>query len=862
MNNAITVRDLLPSFWRVPTFGDWPGIVLLATVLILTAAGCWAPTPTLAQEGGPQQGGPAAASDRAGTTAPPSADQSLFPDSLAQRIEVQAEAVERLRKAIFRLQNNDQALDEQGAEVELLASRLRATKRVLRPLLTEIDSQIAQLGPKPKADTIEAPELAKERARLENVRLQVIAAQRRTDLSLFRAEQLHEQIQNYHLQNFTKHILKRSASPLSLVLWQELSQSMPRVTKQLVTVAENWWAAAKVHFGLLPIMLSLAALMYAGLLLVRQRILARVLVEPSKPRPGFLRRVLTTSWLVPFIALPGAGVALLMFATGDLLGIWTGTIKAFVNSGLIAFLLFSLITALSTGLLQPRHPSWRLVAIPNGAARRLLWTTHLIAVVYSVDYFLHHSIRIFQMPVALRVIETSIANLALACLLLVIAFTGLPDNISRISGRLVKSIFRWLRVPLILVAAMIIVATLLGYVALGRFLAGQVMLMGAGGVAVLLAHLAIRALTAQPEGLAEPIESLVDQTGLLSARRRQQFATVLGVVLNLLLGLTVIVLLLLSWGIPTSQLIDGFKALFFGFEIGQFRISPFRILIGVGLFIAVLFVTRLFQRWLDRSVLTTSKVDRGIANSLHTGVGYVGLGIAALIGISYAGIDLSQLTLVIGALSLGVGLGLQSIVNNFVSGLILLVERPVKVGDWVVIGDQQGYVRKISVRATEIETFDRASVIIPNSELISGTVQNWTHRSAMGRVVVRVGVSYDSDPELVRNVLLQIAKETDGILGFPEPSVAFEDFGASSLDFSLRCFISDVNRVLSARTALRFEIYRRFKAHGIEIPFPQQDVHLRDLDTVRGFIAKMQEQRAGEDRAQTIDEAAQSDKDD
>ena len=193
------------------------------------------------------------------------------------------------------------------------------------------------------------------------------------------------------------------------------------------------------------------------------------------------------------------------------------------------------------------------------------------------------------------------------------------------------------------------------------------------------------------------------------------------------------------------------------------------------------------------------------------------------------GLDLSNIALVAGALSVGIGFGLQSIVNNFVSGLILLAERPIKTGDWVVVGGDQGYVRKISVRATKIETFDRATVIVPNAELISNRVMNWMHDGSMGRIIIPVGVSYDADPEQVREILLRIADESEYVSSYPGPSVFFMDFGASSLDFELRCYIQDINSSLSAKSALRFAIFKAMKEAGIEIPFPQQDIHVRSL---------------------------------
>ena len=269
---------------------------------------------------------------------------------------------------------------------------------------------------------------------------------------------------------------------------------------------------------------------------------------------------------------------------------------------------------------------------------------------------------------------------------------------------------------------------------------------------------------------------------------------------------------------------------------------------AIALFIGVILLTRLFQSWLSRRVLASERVDRGIANSIHSGIGYTGVALAALVGVSYAGLDLSNIALIASALSIGIGFGLNAIASNFVSGLIMLIERPIKVGDWVVVGPHQGYVRHISVRATEIETFDRASVIIPNSDFMTSAVQNWTHRNAMGRVIVNIGVSYDSDPDQVMAILKQVADDCDALLKYPAPSVVFEDFGASSLDFSIRGFIADVNSMLSSKTALRLAVAKAFREHDIEIPFPQQDVHLRDLDGVREMVGQAMARRAEEAR--------------
>ena len=188
---------------------------------------------------------------------------------------------------------------------------------------------------------------------------------------------------------------------------------------------------------------------------------------------------------------------------------------------------------------------------------------------------------------------------------------------------------------------------------------------------------------------------------------------------------------------------------------------------------------------------------------------------------------------------MGIGFGLQNIVNNFISGIILLFERPIRTGDWIVVGNTEGYVRKISIRSTQIETFDRADVIVPNSELISNQVTNWMLRDPWGRVIVPVGVAYGSDVEKVREVLLQAARShplviTEDIRVGP-PRVLFRGFGDSSLNFEIRFFIRNVDQRLSTQSDLNFAIEKGLREANIEIPFPQRDLHLRSVDSAIRF---------------------------
>ncbi len=304
---------------------------------------------------------------------------------------------------------------------------------------------------------------------------------------------------------------------------------------------------------------------------------------------------------------------------------------------------------------------------------------------------------------------------------------------------------------------------------------------------------------------------------------------VVQLVADLVIWISFVVYIIYVWdeaGTTLESLVD---LVVLGGTVGNIQLVPLDIIGGMLVFAGLIVVVGWTKRWIDRRWLQHIVTERGAREALTTLFGYVGFLLALLIGLTQAGVDIGGLVWVSTALALGIGFGMQEIANNFVSGLILLFERPIRTGDFVTVGDVEGYVRRIRIRATEIETLDNQNVLVPNSQLISGRVTNWVLRDTYGRLRITVGVAYGSDVDKVRDILEAVACAhpeviTDGRA--PAPRALFWGFGDSSLDFELRVRIDRIDRRFSVQSDINFEINQAFLDAGIRIPFPQRDLHL------------------------------------
>lgn len=756
-------------------------------------------------------GAPAAPADAA---KPPVA---ALPEDVVRTIDQVVATMERAEKSLTRIKELGDDIGRVRDEVEGVIASSTKVADGLRPRLAEINTQIAKLGPPPAKDAPpEAAAVAAERARLAAEASALDGAIRTLELTWVRARQAIDKITDLRLSIFTRSLMERMSSPIFPQIWRDVYYDAPQVGRLLKYVASDWmaWAGRKGWPVAIPFVAGLLVWL-GGRILVRRTVVARA--RTAAARPTYFERAARAAFVAPMLAAPGVAAALIVYFGLDLLDLLYYPSDKIAAATLRAVLIFIAVAALIAAVLAPEDAERRLFDLSDRSARRITRLLQAITAVTALDLALTAISRALYVPLSLSVVQSLVTSVSLALLLAMLLLTPFEPMLPRPGVVITRHTPRWLKMPLWLVVALILGASLVGYVALARFTAQQLVMTGAVAMVATLLFLAIRAFTREPEDAQHPIGRMLESRFGIDAPRRHQIGALTELALTFLLGLATLPVLLLQWGFSGAEIRDWLKAAVFGFEVGQFKISLARILLGIVLFTVLLFATRLIQRWLRETLLQQPRMDPGIANSIDTAVGYASIAVSALIAISYAGLDITSLAIVAGALSVGIGFGLQSIVNNFVSGLILLVERPIKVGDWIVVGAEQGNVQKISVRSTEIRTFDGASLIVPNSELITGRVLNWTHRGVAGRLVVKVAVGYDADPRQVCELLTGVAMGFPGVSSHPPPKAMLDNFGPKALEMSLRVHLEDITREAEVKSELRIAIHAALRAANVTI---------------------------------------------
>ncbi len=754
--------------------------------------------------------------------------------------------LERMSKALAR----EGIRDKDFEQIHLDAQNIQISGKKLideiSPKLKSLRERFSELGPPPAdGQPDESEAIAKKRKTLSKELADADGTVKAIQLIIVKARQIRDQIVEARRSRFVNSVTSKSYSVLDPNLWQPFRKDLGFFGRGFQILLTNIFTANTKILTESPN--RIGVFIGSLLILIILLVLARKSLVRAKTKLGnietdrSLRAMNALIYIIEFGVLPAVFVmAILAILNGfELL---TGNTVFFVNGVAFAMAVAIMSRAIAFAFIRPSSPQMRIVGLSDNAASRVFKVISLAIAVFVISWFTYDAGRAMVASLEFGIVVKALFSLTIAILTgVVLRLINLDreEEDQQSSGVGLSILLNWtvLRAAVTFGVFVILVALLMGYIALAEFAAYQIIL--SSGILAML-WLVLKIIDEVVVGCFQSDHRINNRISSYLGWKRK-FTEQIGVVLIGLVRMSVILIsvlgLLIPWGFRARDWVEWISAAFFGFKIGDITISLSVILSAMVVFFIGLIITRSMRRWLSMRFLPTTRLDAGIQNSISTVFGYIGFTIAAAVTVSYAGFDLTSLAFVAGALSVGIGFGLQSVVSNFVSGLILLVERPIKAGDWVVTSGGEGTVRKISVRSTEIETFDRSTVILPNSTLITDSVVNWNHKSSMGRIKLPVGVGYDSDPERVREILFECSKSHDGILNEPAPIVYFMEFGASSLDFELRCYLADVGNGMSVKSDLRYAIFAALNKEGISIPFPQRDVHIKGYEQISENVA-------------------------
>ncbi len=726
----------------------------------------------------------------------------------------------------------DEQLNQQRGTIDALKLDMIAEEKKLSGPLAELQEQLTRLGPPPESGATEAPAMANQRRLLETRISRLAASQKQLEVLRVESDQTINRLLVQQRNQFFDRIFRSDLSILNPRLWIQTWTGGSLLIRGINEQRRQWWrdASEGANFAGLLLLPAAALLLYSIWNLLKRRAgnylknwgwsINDVSAQSAAPQQiSALKRLLQVSAGMLACIVFVVGMNIVIDASLSLANMYTESSQPFF--GAFAKVLSPVIinTMLTYLICAPRRPEARLVPVDEPAARTLPLLVFLLSLIYALSGVLSDVSNILNIPVNLTAGQTAIASATMLTLLgLALVIMKREANHGFVEGQ--SYFLTWIvkAFPLMwLLLAASGIALILGYISLSYFIVGNTLDTVVFAVVIALIHYLADAAsdsTLNPAStLGAGMRAIVGLSEKGVARVSLLFRTTIDIILALIAIPTLVGIWALNWIDITS-----FYARFFsGFTIGNITISPTGLLIaGLVLTIGVA-LTRSLTGWLQRRVLSETKLDKGVQDSVRTASSYVGYILAFALALSAAGIDFSNIAIVAGALGVGIGFGLQSIVNNFVSGLILLAERPIRVGDWVETDKGDGIVKKINVRSTEIETFDSCTVFIPNSTLITQAVKNWTHRDTVGRLSVNVLVDFASNTDKVREVLLDIVRQHPKILRYPEPSVQLSKFGAHGYEFDVKGFIADIFEAPRTASELRLSIARTFDEKKIKI---------------------------------------------
>ncbi len=763
------------------------------------------------------------------------------PGKAAGDIEAAKQTIDAVDQRLARGELTDAVLVQLRQQIDPVATQMNTVAGDLSPRIAAVKDRLAQLGPKPdeKGGTTEAPAITEERAAQQKLYDDLDATQKRARVLAVQASQVSDTIVGRRRALFARDLFALTSSLLSPGLWTAVAAEAPGDAARIATLAGNWSQAAydgqsptrRVAFGVL---LALIAILYVP----AWRAVVRLRARDPAAKPGRFRkalwalRVTGATAAVPSAAILLVGLLVTLFDLPTLL-------QSIGIALTVAVIGVSVLIGLARGLFAPKSPNWRLPPIDDATAKNLYHLTITATVIVAAVHFVEVVNEFVGVGVPVAIATRGLGAAAVtAALLLALRRSWLRRHEAGPRGQAGQRWATLLRTAGRVVALTLLVSVLVGFVAFAAFLIEQLIAV-AGTLELLYVFLILTeegfgALTRPQTPAALGLSSVLG----LRQDRIDQAAILLSGATKVALYVVAVLLVLAPWRIESGDMLATVEAAFFGFSIGGATISISSLLLSVLLFGAAMAGKRAVQRWLETQYLPHTKLDTGLQNSLVTSFGYVGFIVALGLALAYLGLSFERLSLIAGGLSVGIGLGLQTVTNNFVSGLIILWERAVRVGDWVEVGAEQGYVRRINVRSTEIETFDRALVIMPNASLMSGVVKNWVRNDRVGRIKLGFTVPLSADPEEVRTALVSTAKAHDRVLTIPTPMVLFTALSEANMSFDLICFVEDVESRARISSDLLYDIHAKLKAAGYANPPAAPTVSSPALDKLDAWLTR------------------------
>ena len=709
-------------------------------------------------------------------------------------------------------------LQRQRVRLQPSLDQLRQLNEEQAPRVEQAKLRLDQLGPKPDAAAPpESADVVREREGRLKAFTDADETMKIARAAFLQAEQLQTAIGDRRRELFAKALFAAGPTVFSPEMWGSAISTVPEDLRASGYIFGGWLSG--VAEAMSGVRGGVVALAFIGALLLyfaRSRYLPRFKARFGNTQDiGSLHCLYIALAHVVAGAAPPALASWLIYAALNTSGLLPLRIQPVIAAVVAGFAVVAFVQALLDALFAPSQPQRRLISVMDSTARIVVWMGTSLALVLSISKVLEAWLMAIAAGLAVSIILRSILVIIFA-LTLVAGLYRLRDDQEveeeaclgpyvAVDGASLGPIriFGWV------IGLAISLAVLSGYVVFASFLTEQVLWICMVACMLVLAYQLVdlgipQALTGKGRLALTLKAGLGIRTGTLD-----KIAVIAAGLLKLVLIIVTFLLVLAPWGLESADFFTSLRAAFFGFQVGGVTISLSSIIIAGLLFAAGLTATRSMQGWLEGKFLPTTQLDTGLRNSITTAAGYVGYIAAVALAVSALGLSLERLTLVASALSVGIGFGLQSVVSNFVSGLILLWERPIRVGDQVVVGDAEGIVKKINVRSTEIATFDRSSVIVPNSNLISGVVRNRVRNDRTGRILIALSVPRTLDAADVRNMLAEMSSAHGDVMHKPPPTILFKKIGTTTMDFELICIVAEVDIVARVTSDLNFAIHKR-----------------------------------------------------